>query len=133
MSRREAPLSGALFKSFNIHDLFLHSITSQLTTMNPATLDECTCKSVFFLLACSVLTFILNSLWSFFLSLFQLRRVTVVVSVFYEITFQIAAHHKRLLILILQVSSNLFLILSINIFCRGSYYKINFFKIILYL
>lgn len=69
-----------------------------------------------FLLACSVLTFILNSLWSFFLGLFQVRRVTVVVSVFYEITFQIAAHHKRLLILILQVSSNLFLILSINIF-----------------
>lgn len=116
MSRREATLSGALFKNFNIHDLFLHSITSQLTTMSPATLDECTCKSVFFLLACSVLTFILNSLWSFFLSLFQVRRVTVVVSVFYEITFQIAAHHKRLLILILQVSSNLFLILSINIF-----------------
>lgn len=116
MSRREAPLSGALFKSFNIHDLFLHSITSQLTTMNPATSDECACKSVFFLLACSVLTFILNSLWSVFLGLFQVRRVTVVVSVFYEITFQIAAHHKRLLILILQVSSNLFLILSINTF-----------------
>lgn len=115
MSRRDAPLSGALLKKFNIHDLFLHSITSQLTTMNPATSDECTCKSVFFLLACSVLTFILNSLWSFSLGLFQVRN-TVVVSVFYEITFQIAAHHKRLLILILQVSSNLFLILSINIF-----------------
>lgn len=83
MSRRDAPLSGALFKNFNIHDLFLHLITSQLTTMNPATSDECTCKSVFFLLACSVLTFILNSLWSVFLGLFQVRRVTVVVCVFY--------------------------------------------------
>lgn len=82
MWRRDAPLSGALFKKINIHDLFLHSITSQLTTMNLATSDECTCKSVFFLLACSVLTFILNSLWSFFLGLFQVRRVTVVVSVF---------------------------------------------------